>query len=213
MEAIEKLSPKDICQELGDLLFQILFLAQLAAERKEFDFIEVVEKITQKMKHRHPHVFGEAKVDNAEDVALNWARIKKEEGGTSREASSALESVPVVLPALLRAHRLSERAAKIGFDWPNAGECWGKIREGFEAVGEAVVKGDKDQFARETGDFLFALVNLARHWGFNAEHMLRLSNEKFSERFRKMEKELKASGVELEKATPEQMNQAWERVK
>lgn len=211
--AIEKSSPEEVSSELGDLLFQILFLAQLAAEKNQFDFVEVVEGVTEKMIRRHPHVFGEEKVDGPEDVALNWAQIKKAEKGEANDTSSALESVPVDLPALLRAHRLSERASKVGFDWPNRTEIWHKVREEFDELGSAIAKGDRERIAEELGDLLFSIVNLCRHWAFNAEHLLRIANQKFLERFREMEGELKATGTRLEEASLDQMNQVWETVK
>ena len=213
LEAIEKSSPQDVCMELGDLLFQILFLAQLASERKEFDFIEVIERVTEKMIHRHPHVFRNVRVDGAEDVALNWAKIKKAEKGASGDTSSLLQNVPVKLPALLRSHRLSERASRVDFDWANADEVWDKVQEELEELESAIVEEDREGVAEELGDTLFSLVNLARHWGFNAEHLLRLANQKFLERFENMEKELKISGIELEEATPEQMNLVWGKAK
>jgi MazG family protein len=213
LEAIEKSSAEDVCEELGDLLFQILFLAQLGAEQKQFDFVEVVERITDKMIKRHPHVFGDTKVDSAKDVAFNWANIKKKEKGCPNDASSALKSVPVSLPALLRAHRLSERASKVAFDWASKDEIWDKVQKEFEELGSAILKGDKEDVAEEVGNLLFSLVTLARHWGLNAEHLLRVTNKKFLERFEEMERQLKLSGLRLEEATPEQMNKAWKKTK
>lgn len=213
LDAIEISSPGDVCQELGDLLFQILFMAKLAEERKEFDFIEVIERITEKMIRRHPHVFGKTMVDNAEDVALNWAKIKKREKGASHETSSLLESVPMNLPALLRAHRLSERAAKEGFQRANSNETWVWAQKRFEKLRSAIKKEDRVQVADDMGELLFSLVNLAREHGLNAEHTLRISNRRFLDRFERMERELKASGIEPEEATPEQMEHAWKRVK
>ena len=213
LDAIEISSPGDVCQELGDLLFQILFMAKLAEERKEFDFIEVIERITEKMIRRHPHVFGKTTVDSAEDVALNWAKIKKREKGASHETSSLLESVPMNLPALLRAHRLSERAAKEGFQRANSNETWVWAQKEFEKLRSAIKNEDRVQVADDMGELLFSLVNLAREHGLNAEHILRISNKKFFDRFERMERELKASGIEPEEATPEQMEHAWKRVK
>ncbi|MDY6973819.1 MAG: nucleoside triphosphate pyrophosphohydrolase, partial [Thermodesulfobacteriota bacterium] len=187
LEAVEKSSPPDVCMELGDLLFQIVFLAQLASERKEFDFVEVIERIIEKMIRRHPHVFENERVGGAEDVALNWARIKMAERGAPGDTSALLRSVPVNLPALLRSHRLSERASKVDFDWANADEVWCKVREELEELESAIVRKDRDEVAEELGDTLFALVNLARHLGFNAENILRLANKRFLERFERME--------------------------
>ncbi len=197
LEAIEKSSSTDICLELGDLLFQILFLARLAEERNEFDFVQVIETIKAKMIRRHPHVFGEVKVDTAEDVALNWAKIKKSEKGALHEASS-LENVPVNLPALLRAHRLGERASREGFDPlhvgaglapPDKGQIWDGVQERFEKLRTALAEQNKDLLGEIMGDLLFDIAGLARAWRLNAEDVLRLANQRFLERFEARKKE------------------------
>jgi MazG family protein len=213
LDAIEGPSPREICSELGDLLFQILFLAHLASERKEFDFTDVVETITEKMIRRHPHVFGTIEVESAEDVASNWARIKQTERGAFGDISSSLREIPSGSPALLRAHRMSERAAKVGFDWANAEEIWTKVEEEMEEVRGAMTDGDPAAMASELGDLLFTLTNLARNWGENAENLMRNANQKFLRRFEKMERRLADSGIRLEDATLDQMNSAWEDVK
>ena len=211
--ALEGSSPQEVCSELGDLLFQILFLAQLASEREEFDFKEVVEGITEKMTRRHPHVFGNVRVESAEDVSSNWVEIKKAENGNSKDTSSLLQSIPSGLPALLRAHRLSERASKVGFDWANRDEIWAKVQEEIKELRSAINHGDREEIAEEMGDLLFSLTNLARHSDTNAENILRKGNQKFLERFEKMEARLADSGIGLEEATLDQMNRAWEDVK
>ncbi len=213
LDAVEDASPEEVCSELGDLLFQIIFLAHLAWERKEFDFADVVETVTRKMIRRHPHVFGDTQVENADEVAVNWARIKQAEGEVSEDVSGRLRKVPGSLPALLRAHRLSERAARAGFDWPSADDVWTKVLEETEELEAAAAQGDREARAAELGDLLFTLVNLARHWGENAEGLLRYANRKFLHRFEKMEKELAESGTALEDASLEQMDSAWEDVK
>jgi MazG family protein len=211
LDAIENSSPRDVCMELGDLLFQILFLTQLAAERKEFDFIEVVEKITEKMIHRHPHVFGSTKLDSPEEVALNWTRIKANEKGSSHKSSSALQSVPLNLPALLRAHRLGERASKLNTFWANGDKILATLQDEFEALKSAIARQDRDLLSEKTGDLLFDLANLTRHWGLNAENLLRLANQDFLEFFEKAESTLRASGIDIEEATPDQLNRIWEK--
>jgi MazG family protein len=187
LDAIERSFPPDICQELGDLLFHILFLARLAEERKEFDFTDVLERITEKMIRRHPHVFGRTRADNAADVADNWARIKKEEKKVSGESSSLLDDVPVNLPALLRAHRLGERAARDD-EYLNIGDAWDKVLERFEGLKTAVVTRDRDLFGREMGAYLFCLASMTRRWGFNSEHLLREANKEFKDCFEDTEK-------------------------
>lgn len=213
LDAIEGPSPQEVCSELGDLLFQIIFLAHLASERREFDFADVVETITKKMIHRHPHVFGDVQVESAEDVASNWARIKQAENGASGDISCLLQKVPSGSPALLRGHRMGERAAKAGFDWANADEVWTKVEEEVKEVRSAMADEDPAAMASELGDLFFTLTNLARHWGENAENLMRDANRKFLRRFEKMEKQLIDSGVRLEDATTDQMNSAWEDVK
>ena len=213
LDAIENASSEETCGELGDLLFQIIFLAALAEENGEFDFVEVVEKITAKMVRRHPHVFSDAKVSSADQVAVNWARIKREEANAKEPVSDSLNHVPNGLPALLRAHRLSERAAKTGFDWTGRQEIWKKVLEEVEELRCAIASDDGRTVKEEMGDLFFSLVNLSRHWGMNAEDLLRSANRKFLTRFERMEKHLNKAGISLEKATANQMNGAWEAVK
>jgi MazG family protein len=182
LDAIEKTSPPDVCEELGDLLFHIFFLARLAEERKEFDFSEVVEKITEKMIRRHPHVFGNTTVDGADDVAVNWARIKQEEKKTNGDTSSLLDGVPISLPALLRAHRLGERASKAGVGTPDAHDAWERVLEKIGDLKETAVSKDKDLLGQEIGALLFRLADLARLWGLNSEQLLRDANREFLNR-------------------------------
>jgi len=213
LEAIELSPPQEVCSELGDLLFQILFLAQLAKEKNQFDFVDVVEIITEKMIRRHPHVFGQKKVDSAEEVTFNWTQIKKAEKNAANDTSGLLESIPMDLPALLRAHRLSERASKVGFDWTDTAGIRDKVREEFDELDSAVVGDEREEVAEELGDLLFSVVNLCRHKGFNAEHLLRMANIKFQKRFKEMEKRLEATGTQLEEASLEEMNGIWDKVK
>jgi len=213
LEAVETGSPQEVCSELGDLLFQILFLARLAEERGDFGFSDVIEKITRKMIRRHPHVFGNAEVKNAEEVASNWARIKQTENGKSQGVCASLQNIPSTSPALLRAHRMGERAAKAGFDWADADKVWTKVEEEAEEIKAAMAKNDRKAALLEIGDLLFTLANLSRHLGENAENVLRNANNKFLKRFQKMEKELMDAGMPLEEASLDQMNAAWETVK
>jgi len=182
LDAIEKTSPPDVCEELGDLLFHIFFLARLAEERKEFDFSEVVEKITEKMIRRHPHVFGNTTVDSADDVAVNWARIKQEEKKTNGDTSSLLDGVPISLPSLLRAHRLGERASKAGVGTLGAHDAWERVLEKIGDMKETAVSKDKDLIGQEIGALLFRLADLARLWGLNSEQLLRDANREFLNR-------------------------------
>jgi MazG family protein len=182
LDAIEKGAPGDVCEELGDLLFQIIFLTHLAEEGGEFDLTEVIETITEKMIKRHPHVFGVKDVKGPEEVAENWEQIKRTEKGAPTTFSSLLERVPVNLPALLRAHRLNDRASKVNFAGSNPEEAWARVKEEFEELGKGILDQDKKRIGEEMGNLLFGLVNLARFWGLNAEHLLRIRNQKFLER-------------------------------
>ena len=185
LEAVEKSSPADVCLELGDLFCQILFLACLAEERQEFDFVQVMEKIREKMIRRHPHVFGEVRVDSVEDVAFNWAKIKKSEKGPLHE-TSPLESVPANLPALLRAHRLGERAFREGHEVRGTDEAWDAVQTGFEKLESALADKNLELVGEVMGDLLFDIAGLARAWRLNAEDVLRLANQRFMERFEEM---------------------------
>jgi MazG family protein len=179
LDAIERVSPQDLCQELGDLLFQILFLASMGEDAKEFDLIQVMQKITKKMINRHPHVFGTAKVSSAKEVAENWERIKKEEKGVAQSSPSLLRNVPVDLPALLRAHRLTERASRLEAGVPDGEVIMKRVEGSYKSLGEHVRDRDRERI----GTRLFHLADLARHWGCNAESLLRKANQAFLDGF------------------------------
>ncbi len=181
LDAIEHGASEDVCEELGDLLFQIIFLADLAEARGEFDLAEVMEEIKHKMIRRHPHVFGEASVKSPAEVSQMWEEIKRTEKGSSEPLHPRLEKVPIDLPALMRAHRLSERSLKIEPDLKSGAKIWEKADGEFEALQRAIVAEDKEQVGDVLGEFLFSLANLARHFGFNAENVLRNANRKFIE--------------------------------
>ena len=212
LEAIETGSPEEICAELGDLLFQVLFLAQLAAERREFDLLSVIQRITEKMIRRHPHVFGDTRVNGADEVARNWSRIKQTEKGANATASAQLKSVPVHLPALLRAHRLTERAAKAGLDWDDREAAWQRAALGFAKLSDAVSAQGTARVGREIGRALFSLAQLARLWQCNAEDLLRAANQEFLGLFSALEESLARDGVSMAMASAEQLRLAWEEV-
>ena len=183
LEAIERGQPLEICQELGDLLFQILFLSHMGEETGDFSLLEVLTGIHEKMVRRHPHIFGSATVKDAEEVSLNWARIKKEEKREHPEKASPLDSVPAALPALLRAHRLTERASKAGLIEEKPGELMNRIGESIRSI-EGLEQGkDRDLIRQKMGDLLLDIANLARTKGFNAEDLLRTANQRFYNRF------------------------------
>ncbi len=213
LDAIERELPEEVCEELGDLLFQVVFIAYLGEEKGEFDLVTVIEKIIEKMIRRHPHVFGNTRVRNEREVASNWAKIKEGEQKGEKEERSFLERIPVALPALERAHRMSERASKVGFDWESRDAVWKKVKEEVAELDQAVKKHDPAMVGEEIGDLIFSLVNLARHWELNGEDLLRMANRKFIQRFQLMEEKLTSAGKSLSEATPDEMDDAWNEIK
>lgn len=191
IEAIDKGDDSELCEELGDLLLQVVFHAQLAAERGVFDFSDVAQAIRDKMIRRHPHVFGEITVKDAAEVLKNWQAIKAGESETKR--ASALHGVPAALPALVRAQRLGDKAAQVGFDWPDTAGIWEKIREELAEIENAKAVSPAAVEA-EMGDVLFALASLARHWGIDLEAALHRTLREFERRFAHMEAALQAEG-------------------
>jgi tetrapyrrole methylase family protein/MazG family protein len=211
LQAIDAGDPQLLCEELGDLLFQIVFIARLAQEDGSFDLEKVIQGIHEKMIRRHPHVFGHATASTPQEVLSQWDAIKKTEGKPA--PTSALSGVPDGLPALYRAYRLGLKAAKVGFDWPGPREVMHKVREELGELERALEKQQTDRASQELGDLLFALANLARHLGREPEGVLRQANQKFQRRFEMMEQALKARGISPREAGLEQMEQLWEEVK
>ncbi len=189
LDAIERGGPEDVCQELGDLLFQILFLVSLAEERGEFDLVDVLEQITEKMRYRHPHVFGQTNVESAEDVAHHWQELKKREKEDSDTLSVHLRGIPINLPALLKAHRLRDRTSGARKERRGEELEWDKVEKTFEKLKKAVFTSDKEEIGQHVGEILFALVGLANNWGLNAESLLRQVNEKFIQGVEEMERD------------------------
>jgi len=210
VEAIDEGSRDHLVEELGDLLFQVVFHSQLGAEAGEFTMEDVVERICDKMTRRHPHVFGDRVVTDAREALAQWERIKREETGSR---SSALDGVPAALPALLRAQRLQTKAARVGFDWTAWPDAWNKVREEVGEVEGALTSGDDIRVAEELGDLLFSIVNVARLRGMDAEDCLRRASEKFTRRFGKVETEMKAGGRTVTEASAEDLDRAWEAAK
>jgi tetrapyrrole methylase family protein/MazG family protein len=197
-------------EELGDLLLQVVFHAQIAKDRGEFDINDVIDKISDKMVSRHPHVFGDAKFETPEEVTKQWQDRKREEG---KLKDSALEGVPKELPSLLRAHRLQSRAAKVGFDWAKVEDVFGKLDEELEEFKEALEKKDKKEIEDELGDIFFVLVNISRFVGVNAEEALRKTISKFISRFRYIEMTAADEGRQLSDMTLEEMDALWNEAK
>jgi MazG family protein len=213
-DAIEQGDMPGLCEELGDLLFQVVFHARMAEEQGLFDFGQVCRGITAKMQRRHPHVFGDAQAGDEQRLRQAWEQAKSRERAGKQEDDSRLAGVARALPALLRAHKLQRRAADAGFDWPDVGGALDKLGEETREVAEAAASGDRDHLEEELGDLLFAMVNVVRLYGFQAERVMRRANDKFERRFRRMEQRLAEQGGEgLEGLSLEQMELAWEAVK
>lgn len=210
LEAIDEGNPEKIKEELGDLLFQIIFHCQVARERKEFDINDVISKITEKMIGRHPHVFGEATYETSEEVLKQWEERKKEEG-KSRE--SILEGIPRELPSLLRAHRIQARASRVGFDWKQVEDVVEKLDEELKEFREALERKDQKEIEDELGDVFFVLVNISRFVGVNPEDALRKTISKFISRFRYIEMKSAEAGKSLSGMSLEEMDALWDEAK
>src|SRR5574337_4494 len=206
LEAIDGGDAREHCEELGDLLLQIVFQAQLASEEGRFGFADVAEAISSKLVSRHPHVFGDATVKDAEGVLRQWVALKRKEKEARGGGRSVLEGVPREMPALARAERLSEKASRIGFDWPDAGGARAKVDEELAELDRAIAAGVRAAVEDELGDVLFAVSNLARKLGIPPEEALRGAVGRFVARFRYIEDELARRGVRHGEATPEEMN-------
>jgi ATP diphosphatase len=213
-DAIARRDMGDLRDELGDLLFQVVYHAQMASEAGEFGFDDVVAGISQKMVRRHPHVFGDASRDkSAADQTRDWEAIKAAERAGRDRGASALDGVIAGLPALTRAVKLQNRAARVGFDWPDAGAVLDKIAEETAELVEARGAGDAVALAEEYGDLMFVMANLARHLGIDPEAALRGANAKFTRRFRGVEAALAAEGRRPEGSTLAEMDALWDAVK
>ncbi len=210
LEAIEENSPEKIKEEIGDLLFQLIFHARISEELGEFDIRDVLDSITQKMVSRHPHVFGNLNLESTEEVVQRWEEHKKREG---KLRDSVLEGVPRALPSLLRAQRVQERASRVGFDWKEAGGVLEKIEEELEEFREALRSGEGKRMEEELGDLLFSIVNLSRFVNINPEEALRRTTDRFIRRFRYIETGARAMGRELDELSLEEMDRLWEEAK
>lgn len=223
-DAIERKDPDDLCEELGDLLLQVVFHARIAEEEGLFSFGDVVEAISAKMIRRHPHVFARSDADTPEAVKAQWDTIKQQEkaerlarraarGSAADPDTGYLGSVQRSFPALTEALKLQERAAKVGFDWSEAAPILDKIEEEIDELREALAEKRPEKVKDELGDLIFALVNIGRHVGAEPEQALRGTNKKFRNRFSYIEKSLEASGETLHGASLERMEELWQAAK
>ncbi|HWK94836.1 MAG TPA: nucleoside triphosphate pyrophosphohydrolase [Pseudolabrys sp.] len=220
-DAIQRGDLADLRDELGDLLLQVVFHARMAQEQGAFDFGGVVEAVTSKMIRRHPHVFGDAGGQDTKAVEGQWERIKAQEKLEKAErakrhpptAPSALDGVPIALPALTRALKLQQKAGRVGFDWNDPRAVLAKIREEADEIEAELDRADNDKAAAEVGDLLFAVVNLARHLDADPEAVLRATNAKFERRFTAIETALAAQGKKPQDATLAEMDALWDEAK
>lgn len=207
IEAIEREDYDGLCEELGDFLMQALFYSQIASEEKRFTITDVINGITEKIIHRHPHVFGEQKVSGSHEVLKNWEQLKKKEG------KSVLGGVPKNLPALLKAYRIGEKAGRVGFDWEDVDGILDKVEEEAHELAEARHQKDEHAVEHEYGDLLFTLANIGRFLGINPESALRGATERFIDRFQFMEKELDKQNKAMKELKPDEWDQLWELAK
>ncbi|MDX1455242.1 MAG: nucleoside triphosphate pyrophosphohydrolase [Gammaproteobacteria bacterium] len=212
-DAIQRQDMNGLQEELGDLLFQVVFHARMAEEAGHFDFEQVAQALVDKMVRRHPHVFGDADIDSSDAQTASWEAMKAEEKA-ARGQRGVLDDVPLNLPALVRAEKLSRRAGRVGFEWPDLEGVFDKIEEETAELKEAVAKGlDRDAAEDELGDMLFAMANLARYLKVDPEAALRRTNAKFERRFRAVEAELEARGKSPSESTLEEMDAIWNDIR
>ncbi len=208
LEALEQNDFDEFKKELGDLLLHVVFHSKMASETNHFAIGDVIYGIMDKLIRRHPHVFNQTEVSNEKEVAENWENIKLKEG-----KKSTLDGLPIHLPALIKAQRMQEKAANVGFDWPDWEQAWGKLEEEIVEFKEALSNNDSNASSDEFGDVLFSMVNVARYFNIVAEDSLRQTNAKFEKRFRYIEDQLKRENKTLKEASLEEMDVFWEEAK
>jgi len=212
-DCIERGDLVELTGELGDLLFQVVFYAQIASEQGVFGFDDIVDAIANKLIERHPHVFADASVSDAAEQTRRWEAAKAAERAARDESAKILDGIPRGLPALTRARKLQQRAAAVGFDWPDSADVRAKVSEEFAEVETAIAGGEQAEVEEEIGDLLFACVNWARHFGVDPESALRAASRKFERRFGYVEQSLTDSGSSVAGATLETMDGLWEDAK
>jgi MazG family protein len=207
-DAITESDWKGIKEELGDIMLHLVFYSKIGAEQNQFTLEEVINGVCEKLIHRHPHIYGDVKVNDEEDVKRNWEKLKLKEGKTS-----ILSGVPKALPSMVKAMRLQEKAKQVGFEWETAAQVWDKVKEEEQELLEAIETGDSNKIEDELGDVFFSLVNLARFLQVDAENSLERTNKKFIDRFTKMEAEALQNGQQLHDMTLEEMDAIWNNIK
>ena len=211
LAAIDERNADKLKEELGDVLFQVIFHAQIANEQGNFDIYDVIRQVCQKMIRRHPHVFGQVKVSDTQEILANWEQIKQAEKKPGE--ASVLSGVPPQLPALLRAHRVQEKAARVGFNHQSTEQAFQKLREELGEFEAAVRQNNQEDMEMEMGDLLFSLVNVARFLEVNPEEALRKTIMKFISRFQYIEEQAAQAGIQLKDMALEEMDELWEQAK
>lgn len=200
----------NICKELGDVLLHVAFYAKIAGEKQQFDMKDVCDRLCEKLIYRHPHVFGTVKAETAGEVCKNWEQLKMTEKDGNK---SLLSGVPVSMPSLIKAFRMQEKAANIGFDWEEKSEVWAKVREEIAEVEQEMIRGDRQNLEKEFGDLLFSLVNAARLYNINPDNALEQTNNKFRRRFNYVEEHSLRQGRNLKDMSLSEMDELWNRAK
>ncbi|MEC7866454.1 MAG: nucleoside triphosphate pyrophosphohydrolase [Candidatus Poribacteria bacterium] len=212
IEAIDAKVPKKICDELGDLLMQVMLHSQIATDRNEFSVDEVIENLTEKLVRRHPHVFGSVVATDENEVLENWEEIKRGEEG-NKDRKSSLDGIPHSLPSLQRAEKIQKRASRAGFDWDQTEDVLPKLQEEIDEIEESIRNDDITEIEMEIGDLLFSVVNLCRFLNVQPEEALRKSTRKFADRFQRMETTLERTNKKFKDYDLSTLDQIWEQVK
>ncbi len=209
-EALLQKDYPDVCKELGDILLHLVFYSKIAEEQQLFDIEDVCDQLAEKLIFRHPHVFGSVSVQDADEVEKNWEKLKlKEKNGNG----SVLAGVPSSLPSLIKAYRMQDKAAGVGFDWEDRRQVWAKVQEEISEFQREMEKDDNDGMEDEFGDLLFSLINVARLYGINPDNALEHTNKKFRERFNYLEEETLKKGLSLKEMSLDQMEVIWQQAK
>ena len=212
IEAIDAKVPKKICDELGDLLMQVMLHSQIATDRNEFGVDEVIENLTEKLVRRHPHVFGSVVATDENEVLENWEEIKRGEDG-NKDRKSSLDGIPHSLPSLQRAEKIQKKASRAGFDWDTTEDVLPKLQEEIDEIEESIRNDDITEIEMEIGDLLFSVVNLCRFLNVQSEEALRKSTRKFADRFQRMETTLERTNKTFKDYDLSTLDQIWEQVK
>lgn len=209
-DAILKDNKKEISKELGDLLLHIVFYAEMGNETQDFDIYDVTKNLCEKLIYRHPHIFGDVEANSPEKVMQNWENLKlKEKGGNK----TVLSGVPVSLPALIKAHRIQDKARSVGFDWEEREQVWDKVNEELNELKVEIASMDQNKMEAEFGDLMFSLINAARLYNINPENALERTNRKFIQRFNYLESKTISLGKDLKKMSLSEMDEIWEEAK